>query len=197
MPIHPRLQALLDAHQADLSPACAAASSKTPVIAVDTNAVLDLFYWRDPAAAPLAALLAGGRVRAVRCRAGDQELALVLSRPSLGAARSQRKADFSAPSEEALPELEKRVEALSSWLAAASPVGGEALQAARSALSAAKIFCRDPEDQKFLELGAAARAALLVTKDRLVLKALKKTARAFGLAGAAPADAPAKLGFRL
>ena len=40
-----------------------------------------------------------------------------------------------------------------------------------------RIFCRDPLDQKFLELAAATRALGLVTKDKLVLRAGKKLAR--------------------
>jgi predicted nucleic acid-binding protein len=46
--------------------------------------------------------------------------------------------------------------------------------------------CRDPLDQKFLELAVAAGAALLITKDRDLLK-LRKRARAHGVSVVAPA----------
>lgn len=197
MPIHPRLQALLDAQPA--APAASAASvpsasSAAPVVVLDANAVLDLYYWRDAAAAPLAALIAQGRVRAVRSRACDLEIALVLSRPSLGAARSRRKTTNAADATEAPSDIERRAEALARWLAAAAPLAEAEVAEAAAALEATGIRCRDPEDQKVIALAAAAKAALLVTKDRLVLKAMKKAARVFGTVGAAPADVPVKLG---
>lgn len=194
MPIHPRLQALLDAQPAAPAASVASvpsASSAAPVVVLDANAVLDLYYWRDAAAAPLAALIAQGRVRAVRSRACDLEIALVLSRPALGAARSRRK---TANAAESPSDIERRAEALARWLAAAAPLTEAEVAEAAAALEAAGIRCRDPEDQKVIALAAAAKAALLVTKDRLVLKAMKKAARVFGTVGAAPVDAPARLG---
>lgn len=49
-------------------------------------------------------------------------------------------------------------------------------------------LCRDPDDQKFLELAQAAKAGLLVTKDKALL-ALAKKADRFGFRIAAPAGA--------
>jgi predicted nucleic acid-binding protein len=47
--------------------------------------------------------------------------------------------------------------------------------------------CRDRDDQKFLELAHASRAAWLVSKDRAVLKLARRTARDFGFRIAQPA----------
>lgn len=39
-------------------------------------------------------------------------------------------------------------------------------------------ICRDPDDQKFLELSRAANADVLITKDKALLKLARKTAKA-------------------
>jgi len=39
-------------------------------------------------------------------------------------------------------------------------------------------ICTDPDDQKFLELAQDAQAAVLITKDKALLKLAKKTTRA-------------------
>jgi putative PIN family toxin of toxin-antitoxin system len=45
---------------------------------------------------------------------------------------------------------------------------------------AVRLVCRDPDDQMFIDLALAEKAAWLISRDRAVL-ALAKRARAFGL----------------
>ncbi|MFT7776961.1 putative toxin-antitoxin system toxin component, PIN family [Roseateles sp.] len=46
---------------------------------------------------------------------------------------------------------------------------------------AGRLVCRDPDDQKFIDLALAARARWLISRDKAVL-ALAKRARLRGLA---------------
>jgi putative PIN family toxin of toxin-antitoxin system len=122
-------------------------------VVVDTNVWLDLFLFEDAAAAALAAALAGGHVRAVRNQAIDTELRDILARPLLVAR--------CAP--EALRErLEK-------WLLATTCL---------EAVEAAPWQCRDPQDQKFLDLAYIAKASYLFTKDRALLDVDRKSRHA-------------------
>jgi predicted nucleic acid-binding protein len=119
---------------------------------IDTNVWLDLFVFDDALARPLAAALELGRVRAVRSAATCAELRVVLARPAFAAAPAQ-------------PLLQR-------W---------QALAELFTAPAAAPWRCTDPHDQKFLDLAYAARARLLLTRDRALL-ALAARARRDGLA---------------
>lgn len=124
-------------------------------LVLDTNVVLDLLYWHDPAAAPLLAALEDGSASAVtdaRCFAELQHV-LRLDRFALDAAARQAMA--------------LRYRAICQWHeTAAAP--------ARSLPR-----CKDADDQKFLELALDAAADLLVTKDKALL-ALARRRQALG-----------------
>jgi predicted nucleic acid-binding protein len=136
-----------------------------PRIVLDTNVLLDLWVFADPAVAPLAAALAAGRLQPVRSAATDGELRAVLARPTF-----------------ALPP-ERQAELVADWLARAVAI---------DAPPVAGLRCRDPLDQKFVELAVAAGARFLVTRDRALL-ALARRARDRGIAVLAPGGFAAAL----
>jgi uncharacterized protein len=123
-----------------------------PVIAVlDTNVLLALWLFRDPVVEPLHAAFASGQLRPVRSAATDAEFAEVLARPGL----------FSVE-----PERQSRL--LEAWRAVASLVED---------IHAAPWPCRDPLDQKFLDLAVSAGAGWLISRDRDLLKLARKARR--------------------
>jgi putative PIN family toxin of toxin-antitoxin system len=137
-------------------------------LVLDTNVVLDLLHFDDPAVAPIRRALRDGRAVCVGNAACRDELAHVLSYPQ-----------FKIPAHEARRILDEYI--------ALAP-DGEADNAGLPPLPP----CRDPDDQKFLELAQAARADLLVTKDKALLSLARKSAR-LGFRIAVPAGAAALL----
>ena len=131
-----------------------------PRIVLDTNVCLDLFVFHDPQVAPLHTALQTGRLHAVTredCRA---EWLGVLSYPQLAldAAQQQQAAQAFDACVRCLPvaELEQ----------------GPAVRLPR---------CSDLDDQKFLELAAAAQAGALLTRDRALLQLARRTAAWFAI----------------
>jgi putative PIN family toxin of toxin-antitoxin system len=125
------------------------------LIVLDTNVCLDLFVFRDPRSAPILAALQNGSVRAVTREDCRMEWRIVLTYPHLGLdqdARTRVAAEFDALI--------------------------ECLPPAATGSAAPLPVCSDPDDQKFLELTRDARAEILITKDKALLKLAKKTARA-------------------
>lgn len=113
--------------------------------------LLALWLFRDPVVEPLHAALAAGRLQAVRSAATDAEFAEVLARPELFAV-----------------EPERQLRLLDAWQSLASPL---------AEIRSAPWTCRDPLDQKFLDLAVAAQAGWLITRDRDLLKLARKTRR--------------------
>lgn len=138
-------------------------------LVLDTNIVLDLLHFDDPAVAPIRRALQEGRASCVGNAACRDELAHVLSYPQ-----------FKISEHEA-----RRI--LDEYAVLAPPCE----PASATALPPLPL-CRDPDDQKFLELARAARADLLVTKDKALL-AMAKQAGRLGFRIAAPAGAAALL----
>ncbi len=125
-------------------------------IVLDTNVCLDLFVFRDPRWDVLLAALRNGDVEAVTRADCRMEWRIVLNYPHLpldDTSRSQSTLEF---------------DALITCLPA------EALAITESRLP----VCKDPDDQKFLELARDAHADVLITKDKALLKLAKRTARA-------------------
>ena len=139
-------------------------------LVLDTNVVLDLLHFDDPAVAPIRRALQTGKAACCRNTACRDELARVLSYPQ-----------FKIPEHEA-----RRI--LDEYDALAQPC-----HLAADATLPPLPQCRDPDDQKFLELARAAKADLLVTKDKALL-ALAKQAGRFGFRIATPAGAAVILG---
>jgi len=141
--------------------AAAAAGAAAPLAVIDTNIWLDLYVFADAAAQGLARSLAKGQLQAIRSDPTDAELRVVLARPA-----------FAARSAALGPEP------LLAW---------QALAARQVAQRPAPWVCRDPDDQKFLDLAYSAGASLLFTKDRALLS-LARRARGAGLAIVQPKD---------
>jgi putative PIN family toxin of toxin-antitoxin system len=115
---------------------------------LDTNAWLDWLVFDDPAMRPIREAIAGGRAEVFIDAPCLAELADVLARPF-----KNRPIDPAA----ALAEVRK----------AACEVDAKCAQSNLP-------VCRDPDDQKFLELAAAAHADILVTKDTALLELAKR-----------------------
>lgn len=120
------------------------------VLVLDTNVVLDLLYWHDAGTAFIAHELAAGRAGAVTDARCFTELQRVLALDRFGL----------APDEQArLADTYRN-----------SCIWHETPPSFAQALPR----CKDQDDQKFLELSYSARASLLVTKDRALLKLARR-----------------------
>lgn len=126
------------------------------MIVLDTNIVLDLFVFDDPAAQPLKQALALKQVQWLATPAMREELARVLDYPQI----VPRLAHYRRPAAEVLAAFDGQAR-----LVAAAPKAG--------------VTCKDPDDQKFIDLAVAHRAQLL-SKDHAVL-CMKKRLLALGV----------------
>ena len=119
-------------------------------IVIDTNIVLDLFVFKDAAARPLEQLLTDGKLDWIATPAMREELARVLDYPQIVLRRA------------------------ASTLSSADVLAGFDSQARLvDVASKASVTCRDPDDQKFIDLAVAHRA-LLLSKDRAVTSMAKR-----------------------
>ena len=123
-------------------------------LVLDTNVCLDLFMFRDPRWQALQQAMASGEVEAVTRADCRREFELVLAYEKMGLSPHEQSA--------ILAEFDRCIALLTS-----DPT--EALPALPS--------CKDGDDQKFLELAAAAGADALITKDKALLKLARKTLR--------------------
>jgi putative PIN family toxin of toxin-antitoxin system len=128
-------------------------------VVIDTNVLLALWIFSDPSVATLRTALDRGMLHPVRSAATDAELREVLARPAL----------FSIPPD-------RQAVLLATWETTAALV---------DAGTPAPFRCRDPLDQKFLELAVAADARWLVTRDKALLK-LRRKARPLSLSIVTP-----------
>lgn len=135
-------------------------------IVIDTNVCLDLFVFRDPRWATLLAALKDGSAKAVTRHDCRTEWMIVLGYAHLpldDASRPRAQAEFDELIETLPPEsLPPRADI---------PLP----------------LCKDPDDQKFLELSRDAGALFLITKDKALLKLARRIARA-GLFSIIPPD---------
>lgn len=129
----------------------APADGAVRALVLDTNLVLDLWVFDDPGVAPLRAALAQGQLRWVATAHMRAELAAVLHYPHLLAVMARR----GVAGAEVLAAMDAQVH---TWAEAAPK---------------APYTCRDPDDQVFIDL-AVAHGALLLSKDKAVLKLAKR-----------------------
>lgn len=115
------------------------------MIVLDTNIVLDVLVFSDPATATLRQALDGGQRQWIATGPMRDELARVLAYPKI----AQRLAYYHMEPQQVLAQ----VEALVRWVAVAPK---------------AAVTCKDPDDQKFIDLAVAHKATLL-SKDKAVL----------------------------
>jgi putative PIN family toxin of toxin-antitoxin system len=125
-------------------------------VVLDTNVLVSLWVFADSRYAPLRRALEAGRWQALTNAACLGEFERVLDYPQFAVARGKQQA--------ALAEYGKLAEVVAAPAAAAS-----------------LPRCKDPDDQKFLELARDGTAAWLVTSDKalLVLARRQKLAHLF------------------
>jgi len=127
--------------------------ASAPTIVLDTNVCLDLFVFHDKRWARLLQALERGEIQAVTRADCRDEYRIVLHYPHLPldeAGREQAAARFDALVRVVAPD--------------SKPIR--------------LPVCSDRDDQKFLELARDANAAILVTKDKALLKLGRKTQQA-------------------
>ena len=112
---------------------------------IDTNIVLDLWLFEDPATIPLRAALQSGAISHLATASMRDELERVLAYPHL----VKRMARSNIQAQDILSRFDE-------YLLAAEP-------AAKAACT-----CKDPDDQKFIDL-AVAHAVPLLSKDKAIL----------------------------
>lgn len=118
-------------------------------LVLDTNVVLDLFHWGNVDAVPIMAALEAGEIECLVDARTLDELRRVLTYPQLKLTA------------EMIIERYARYRGLVKEIPA-----GESPPLPR---------CKDPDDQKFLELAARSQADILVSKDKALLKLRGRT----------------------
>lgn len=114
-------------------------------VVLDTNIVLDAWLFHDPAAEVLKVALADRQLQWIATSAMREELVRVLNYPQI----VPRLAFHKVGSEQLLAQFDALVQILQ------TPAKAE-------------VTCRDPDDQKFIDL-AVAHQALLLSKDKAVI----------------------------
>ena len=112
---------------------------------IDTNIVLDLWLFEDPATIPLRAALQSGAISHLATASMRDELERVLTYPHL----IKRMTKSSIQAQDILIRFDE-------YLLAAEPA------------AKATCTCKDPDDQKFIDL-AVAHAVPLLSKDKAIL----------------------------
>ncbi|MBK7050088.1 MAG: putative toxin-antitoxin system toxin component, PIN family [Rhodoferax sp.] len=115
------------------------------MMVLDTNIVLDVLVFNDPATAPLKQALAARKPQWIATKPMRDELERVLAYPKIAA----RLAFYQLTCAQVLAQLDGMAQMV-------------------DVASKAVVTCRDPDDQKFIDLAVAHRARLL-SKDRDVL----------------------------
>ena len=122
-------------------------------LVLDTNVVLDLLVFGDPAAQPVQRGLQAGSLRWLATAAMREELARVLAYPKL----APRVVFHRGTADAVLQDFDRHV-------------------ALVEAPAKASVTCGDPDDQKFIDLAVAHRCPL-VSKDFEVLRMKKRLAQ--------------------
>ncbi len=126
-------------------------------LVLDTNIVLDLFVFQDPATAPLQTALHDNSFRWIASAPMRDELARVLTYPQIVrrlAQQGHQATDGAA---------NRRADPLA-WVLAKF----DAQVTIVPVVAKASVTCRDPDDQKFIDL-AVVHQAVLLSKDKAVL----------------------------
>jgi putative PIN family toxin of toxin-antitoxin system len=123
------------------------------VLVLDTNIVLDLFVYEDPATVPLRERLADAQTRWLATPVMREELRRVLAYPQV----VRRLETRSLTAEAVLARFDARAQLMD--IAPKAP-----------------FTCKDADDQQFIDL-AVAHGATLLSKDKAVLCMGKRLAR--------------------
>ena len=142
------------------------------MLVLDTNVVLDLLHFDDATARPLRQALESGHVRCVATAATLDELQRVLGYPEFALDAAQQAALFA--------RYQKWARLTEAGVGDAGlPHKGTPIHYGLKPVWSRMPRCSDPDDQKFIELAAAANAQGLVSKDRAVLKLRRRCAPYF------------------
>ena len=112
---------------------------------IDTNIVLDLWLFEDPATVPLRAALQSGLISHLATSSMREELARVLTYPHI----VKRMAKSNVQAQDILNRFDEH-------------------QVVAEPAAKAPCTCKDPDDQKFIDL-AVAHAVPLLSKDAAIL----------------------------
>lgn len=137
-----------------------------PIVVIDSQAVLDWWYFRDPVCQGWSAARAQGRWQWVASQAMRDELAHVLGR---GFAPGWSGATEPGAVLQAFDQLVE-------------------LRPAPTLSLAQPLRCSDPDDQKFVDLAIGSGARWLVSRDRAVLKLAGRALSRHGLQIVRPVD---------
>ncbi|MFC5577447.1 putative toxin-antitoxin system toxin component, PIN family [Lysobacter niabensis] len=132
-------------------------SGSIPRIVLDTNVCLDLFVFDDPRTARLRDAMRSGEIEAMTDAPCREEWRRVLAYPALALAETRQSA--------ALAEFDRLTTSCDEG-ALATPADARRLPR-----------CRDPDDQKFLELALRSGARWLLTRDDHLLALGRRTTR--------------------
>ncbi len=135
----------------------------TPVV-LDTNIVLDLFIFKDAQTQTLSDALSQAKFSWLATAAMREELERVLAYPKI----AKRMAFYEISAEEILEKFD---------------AGTRNVEVPAKA----SATCKDPDDQKFIDL-AVAQSAILISKDQAVL-CMAKRLSALGVIYTGPAGA--------
>ena len=130
-------------------------------VVIDTNIILDLFVFADAAAQPVRQALQAGELDWIATQTMRDELARVLDYPQI----MPRLAFYALSADDVLAQFDRHARLL-------------------DAPAKAHLNCKDPDDQKFIDL-AVAHAAVLLSKDKAVLCMRKRLERLHATAVAA------------
>ena len=114
-------------------------------VILDTNIVLDTFVFNDPATKPLLQALQSGTVQWIATTPMREELERVLAYPKI----AKRLAYYELKAADVMQQFDTRAQTV-------------------AVATKAPIVCKDPDDQKFIDL-AVAHKALVLSKDNAVL----------------------------
>ncbi len=132
------------------SPMTEAAVDGVGQVILDTNIVLDLLVFDDAATAPLRDALQAGRLQWVATAPMRDELERVLAYPQI----VKRLAFYALTAEQVLAARDAQVQTV-------------------EVPPKASVTCKDPDDQKFIDLAVAHRC-LVLSKDHAVLCMAKR-----------------------
>ena len=130
-----------------------AALSQAQSVVIDTNVVLDLWLYQDPATPALREALAHGEVKWLATQVMRDELERVLAYPHIAA----RLALGQQTAQDVLAQFDAHAQLM--------PVAAKC-----------QFVCKDADDQKFIDL-AATHQAQLISKDKAVLTMRNRMAR--------------------
>ena len=120
-----------------------------PIVVLDTNILLDVLVFDDSRAHPLRAALMAGNLDAIATEKTLSEFLDVIGREQFSLSQ------------------ERQHEIMSQWRSWARLINDQVLDAA-------PWKCKDRDDQVFINLAYTLKPAILISKDKMVLKIAKR-----------------------